>query len=275
MILRGSKRSKEVAHAPPVYNAWAAGRPPLPKFMQKLNGRDELKYRKFGFLDWEASILGLGTARLPEKKRESIELIRYAIDCGVNYLDLGYPYDHKRHERVAGIVREALGDGCRDKIRIAVTLPSHNIRSTADLDAHLSMQLGLLGIDKADFCMFGKLNRENWPALQSLGALPWIEAAIKQGRIDHPGFSFHDHYQPLKSIMASWDRWAVCQFQFSYMDINHDPGIAGIKYAAKRGPAIVVTEPLKGGRLTKWACNLSGIMGRWQPLSGTCVQLLN
>jgi predicted aldo/keto reductase-like oxidoreductase len=35
------------------------------------------------------------------------------------------------------------------------------------------------------------------------------------------------------------------------MDVNHHPGVGGIKYVADRGLAVVITEPLRGGRLTK------------------------
>jgi predicted aldo/keto reductase-like oxidoreductase len=211
-----------------------------------------LKYRKFGSLDWEASVLGLGTARLPDTKRASISLIRAAIERGVNYLDLGYPYDLSRHERVAGMVGDALGGGYRDRVKVAVTLPSHAIRSRTDFKFHLFRQLHVLRTERADFCLFGRLNRDNWPALKALGALEWLHTAIRDGRIHNAGFSFHDHYQVLKSVVESWDRWALSQFQFSYMDIDHDPGVTGIKYAAGKGLAVVVTEPLKGGRLREW-----------------------
>lgn len=218
-----------------------------------------MKYRKFGSSEWKVSILGLSVSTLPSRKdkperideRASIELIRYAVDGGVNYLDLGYPYDVKRHERAAGVVREALQNGYREKVRVAVTLPSHLIHSVADLDRCLRQQLGWLKADKVDFCLLGKLNRENWPVLQGLGALDWIEIAMKDGRIGNIGFSFHDHFQVLKSLLKAYDGWSFCQFQFSYMDVDHDPGIAGIKYAAEKGRAVVIEEPLKGGRLAQ------------------------
>jgi len=38
-----------------------------------------------------------------------------------------------------------------------------------------------------------------------------------------------------------------CQFQFSYMDVDHDPGISGIKFAAEKGLAVVVDGPLRAG----------------------------
>jgi predicted aldo/keto reductase-like oxidoreductase len=54
-----------------------------------------MKYRKFGNLGWEASVLGFGAMRLPiigkdpthVDEQKAIEMIRYAIDHGVNYLD--------------------------------------------------------------------------------------------------------------------------------------------------------------------------------------------
>jgi predicted aldo/keto reductase-like oxidoreductase len=211
-----------------------------------------LEYRGFGSLDWEVSVLGLGTARLPCARQASIKLIRAAIDRGVNYLDLGYPYDWSHHERVAGLVGDALRGSYRDRVKIAVTLPSDSLSSRADFESHLLRQMRRLRTDSADFCLFGRLNRDNWPALKTLGALEWAETAIRRGTIRAAGFSFHDHYQALKGVMESWDRWAFGQFQFSYMDIDHDPGVTGIKYASGKGLAVVVTEPLKGGRLREW-----------------------
>lgn len=221
--------------------------------------QDSLKYRKFGSLEWKASILGLGTASLLFAEENpanldaaaSIELIRYAIDSGVNYLDLGYPYDLKRQQRIACMVGDALQDGYLEKVRISVTLPSHLIHAVEDFELYLNKQLGWLRTAKADFCLLGRLNRENWPVLQKLGALTWADGALNGRKIENVGFSFHDHFQIFKSILAAYDRWALCQFQFSYMDVDHDPGISGIKYAAEKGLAVIVAEPLRSGRLIR------------------------
>ena len=74
---------------------------------------------------------------------------------------------------------------------------------------------------------------------------------MADGRIDKLGFSFHDDFQVLRGILESYDNWALGQFQYSYMDIKHHPGVSGLKYAAGKGLAVVVTEPLRGGRLTR------------------------
>ncbi|UCC17485.1 MAG: aldo/keto reductase, partial [Dehalococcoidales bacterium] len=78
-----------------------------------------MKYRKFGKLDWEVSVLGFGVMRLPQNsddmgdvdEEESIRMIRYAIDQGVNYLDSAYLYHMGKSEP---IISRALEGGYRD-----------------------------------------------------------------------------------------------------------------------------------------------------------------
>lgn len=222
-------------------------------------GQGGLKYRKFGSSEWHSSILGFGASGIAFWENAAkrfdpaafFEAIRCAVDLGINYLDLGYPYDWVLQEQIAGIVGEALLEGYRGKIKIAVTLPSPLLESKLDFDRYLERQLELLRIESADFCLFGKIDRDSWPVLQRLSARNWAEAAISDGRIDAVGFSFQDHFQVLRQVLEAYDRWSFCQFPFSYMDMDHDPGFAGLKYAASKGVAVVVTQPLKSGRLVK------------------------
>jgi hypothetical protein len=218
-----------------------------------------MKYRKFGMLDWEASVLGFGVARLPSvsgdpakiDEAESVRMMRYAVDHGVNYLDLGYPYDRSRHEGISRVVGKALRDGYRQNVRIGFTLPASFITDIADFDRYLGNQLRWLETDRIDFGLVGRLTRENWSKLLDAGVLEWADRALTDGRTGKFGFSFHDHFQILKNVINAYDKWSVCQFQYSYMDVDHDPGISGIRYAAEKGLAVVVTEPLRGGRLTR------------------------
>ena len=218
-----------------------------------------MKYRRFGSLDWEVSVLGFGIMRLPMmdeetahiNELESIRMLHYAIDHGVNYLDLGYPYDMRHHESLTRLVSQALQKGYRQKVKVAATLPSFFIDSSLDFDRYLNEQLQWLQMERIDFYLLGGLNREVWPRLQEMGTLNWAEGAIIDGRIGKLGFSFHDDFQFLRGILDAYDHWALCQFQYSYLDVAHHPGITGLKYAAEKGLAVVVTEPLRGGRLMK------------------------
>jgi len=210
-------------------------------------------------LDWEVSVLGLGVKRLPLvgnnplkiDEAESVRMLRYAIEHGVNYLDLGCPYDLERQKRLSHIVARALQDGYRARVKIAVSLPSLFINSTADLEHYLNEQLLWLEADSSDFFLLGGLDRQTWPRLQELDVLAWAEGAMADGRIGKLGFSFHDHFQVLRGILDDYDNWTLAQFQYSYMDADYQPGVSGLKYAANRGLAVVAAEPLRGGRLTK------------------------
>ncbi len=178
-------------------------------------------------------------------------MLRYAIDHGVNYLDLGCPYDLERQERLTSVVTGALEDGYRSRVKVAAGLPSLFIDSSADLDRYLNEQLKWLKADSVDFFLLGGLNRETWPRLQETEVLRWAEGAIADGRIGRLGFSFYDHFQILRGILNDYDGWTLAQFQYSYMDADYQPGVSGLRYAASRGLAVVAAEPLRGGRLTK------------------------
>lgn len=178
-------------------------------------------------------------------------MLRYAIDHGVNFLDLGCPYEMSWHERRTRLIGQALEDGYRRRIRVAANLPSFLTSSSFDLARYIAQHLEWLGTDKLDFFLLGGLNRETWPRLRETDIISQVEKAIASGRIDKLGFSFHDHFQALRTILTDYDNWTFCQFQYSYMDIDHHPGVSGVKYAASKGLAVVATQPFLGGRLVK------------------------
>jgi len=215
-----------------------------------------MKYRKFGKLDWKSSALGFGTMRLPllDENPEHIDealskrIIRYAIDHGVNYVDTAYPYHEGCSEPLVGRV---LQDGYREKVKLATKMPSWLIKSPKDFNRYLNEQLNHLQTDKIDFYLLHGLNREFWPKLRDLKVFRWAEKAMADGRIGYLGFSFHDNFEVFKEIVDAYDNWTFCQIQYNYMDIGYQAGTRGLKYAAGKGLAVVIMEPLRGGWLIK------------------------
>ena len=215
-----------------------------------------MKYRKFGKLDWKVSALGFGAMRLPVldndwgniDEPQAIRMIRYAIDHGVNYVDTAYGYHNGNSEIVVG---KALKDSYREKVRVATKLPCFEVSSYADFDRLLNEQLKKLQIDKIDFYLLHGLNNIEWPKVRNLGVLKWAEGAMADGRIGYLGFSFHDSYDIFQDIIDTYDNWTFCQIQYNYMDEELQAGTRGLKYAHKKGLAVVVMEPVRGGRLTR------------------------
>ncbi len=213
-----------------------------------------MQYRKFGRLDWEASVLGFGIMRMPVigedrsaiDEAEGARMVRHAIDQGVNYIDTAYPYHSGASEPFVG---RALRDGYRERVRVATKLPCWLVQSAADFDKYLDEQLERLQIGPINFYLLHGLNKESWPKMRDLGVLDWAERAMADGRIEHLGFSFHDDYDTFKTIVDGYDNWTFCQIQYNYMDEDYQAGARGLRYAANRGLAVVVMEPLRGGLL--------------------------
>jgi hypothetical protein len=215
-----------------------------------------MKYRKFGKLDWKVSALGFGAMRLPVingehgniNEPEAIKMIRYAFDSGVNYIDSSWFYHSGNSEVVVG---KALQDGYREKVRIATKLPCPEVNTYQDFDRLLNQQLERLQDKKVDFYLLHGLNKVEWTKVRDLGVLKWAEGAMKDGRIGHLGFSFHDTYDVFQEIVDAYDNWTLCQIQYNYMDEETQAGTRGLRYAHKKGLAVVVMEPIRGGRLAK------------------------
>ncbi|MBA7705705.1 hypothetical protein ES703_114541 [subsurface metagenome] len=213
-----------------------------------------MKYRQFGSLDWKASVLGFGCMRFPRKiwGKEHIDepiatrMLRQAIDSGVNYLDTAYVYHGGESELLLG---RALKDGYRQKVKVATKVPVWDVQSYKDFDRFLNEQLKKLQDEHIELYLLHCLNKKEWEKVRKLEVFKWAEKAIADGRIGYLGFSFHDEFDVFKDIIDGWDKWTFCQIQYNYMNEEVQAGTEGLNYAAEKGLAVVVMEPLLGGSL--------------------------
>ena len=220
-----------------------------------------MKYRKMGKkINWDVSALGFGTMRLPtveseendEKKKkidekQSIDMIRYAIDNDVNYVDTAWMYMDGKSEEVVG---KALKDGYRSKVHLVTKLPIGQgfVKKEEDFDRIFKAQLDRLQVDYLDLYLLHGLGRQSFEQVKALKIMEKMERLKAEGKIKYIGFSFHDSVNAFKDIIDFYD-WDACQVQYNYIDVDFQAGIKGVQYAAEKGIAVIVMEPLRGGSL--------------------------
>ena len=212
-----------------------------------------MQYRKMGSLDWEVSALGFGCMRLPARRinrmradtDESIRIIRHGIDLGINYIDTAWPYHLGDSERIVG---QALQDGYRERVHLVTKLFMPMVREPGDFDRYLNRQLEKLQTEYLDIYLFHAMNAGGLEKVKRLGLIEKMEEAQRQGRIRHIGFSFHDTAPVFKEIIDYYD-WDMAQIQYNYMDTGIQATSDGLAYGHSKGIAMVIMEPLKGGRL--------------------------
>lgn len=214
-----------------------------------------MRYRNFEGLNIEVSALGFGCMRFQTIQDGSnekidrplaIDMLRRAIDNGVNYVDTAFYYHDGESEPLLG---EALLDGYRDKVYLATKCPIYDVKAPGDFEKFLDIQLERLKTDHIDFYLLHTLNSELWHEhTLKYDVLNSMKKAKDAGKIRYCGFSFHDSLPVFKEIVDSFD-WDFCQIQYNYVDTDVQAGTEGLEYAGAKGLGVIIMEPLRGGRL--------------------------
>ncbi|MCL2547581.1 MAG: aldo/keto reductase [Symbiobacteriaceae bacterium] len=212
-----------------------------------------MQQRQMGSLGEQVSLLGFGAMRLPtingENSKidapEAIRMMRHAFDNGVNYVDSAWGYHGGNSEL---IVAQALRDGYRQRVQLATKSPTWLLETAEDFSSYLDRQLQKLETDHIDYYLQHGLGRDRWLKYKELGVFAAAQRAKDQGKIKHYGFSFHDKAETFQEIIAEYP-WDFCQIQYNYLDVDNQAGRQGLQAAHAKGMAVVVMEPLRGGRL--------------------------
>lgn len=103
-----------------------------------------------------------------------------------------------------------------------------------------------LGTDYIDMYLLHNMNHEHWDKVKRYNGLTFLDKMVEKGKIRHKAFSIHNTLKAFKEIVDSFN-WEMAQIQLNILDEAQQVGVEGLKYAADKGMAAVIMEPLRGG----------------------------
>ena len=213
-----------------------------------------MKYRKNPRTNQQISLLGFGMMRLPVidedyskiDEKQAVEMLRYAIDGGVNYVDTAYFYHGGNSEVVTG---KALKDGYREKVFLATKLPFGEAKDPSDLPKYLDTQLKRLDVNYIDYYLAHSIEDDAYDKFKTLGVYDFMKKEKEAGTLGQIGFSYHGSTPEFFTELLDSYEWDFAQIQLNFMDENYQAGVRGLLAAGERGIPIIIMEPLRGGMI--------------------------
>lgn len=209
------------------------------------------------FQGLKLSRLGFGTMRLPTcadgsiDEEKTAQMLRYALEHGVNYFDTAYPYHGGKSETVIGRLLSAYP---RDSYYLATKYPGHQTASTYDPAGIFEEQLRKCRVDYFDFYLLHNVCESSLPVYEDpqWGIIDYFLEQKRLGRIRHLGFSSHAQTETLRYFLDKYGRhMEFCQIQLNYLDWTLQDAKGKYDLLTERGIPVWVMEPLRGGKLAK------------------------
>lgn len=202
-------------------------------------------YRDLGRTGERVSAIGMGGYHIGKQRdpKESIGLIRAAIDRGITFMDNCWDYNGGISEVRMG---QALRDGYRQKVFLMTKIDGRD-KNTAE--RQIEESLGRLQTDVIDLLQFHEVIRLDDPDLifRSDGAIEAIQQAKQAGKIRYIGFTGHKDPSVHLRMFETADQHAfhfdTVQMPINVMDAHFRSFLNGVApVAQKHGTAILAMK---------------------------------
>jgi predicted aldo/keto reductase-like oxidoreductase len=189
------------------------------------NPTGSIPYRTLGQTGEKVSIVGIGGHHLGRalvSEAESIQIVRTALDNGVNFLDNSWDYNEGRSEIRVG---KALRDGYRDKAFLMTKIDG---RTKESAEKQIDESLRRLQTDRIDLLQFHEVIRMNDPdrIFAPGGAIEATLNAKKAGKLRYIGFTGHKspeiHLHMLDTASKHGFTFDTVQMPLNVMDAHFD-----------------------------------------------------
>ena len=198
-----------------------------------------MKRVRFGRTGLEVSRVGMGGIPIQRPAfDEAVEIVKRAIDLGINFFDTSIAYTDSELRLAKGI------EGHREDVVIA-TKGSWRDRETAEKCIDFSLER--FDTDYLDIWQLHNVStREGFEGLfRQGGAMEAAEEALEEGKIRHLGISIHSLDVALEAVKS--DRFEVIQFPYNFVLREAEDEL--IPLARQHDVGFIGMKPFAGGRL--------------------------
>jgi predicted aldo/keto reductase-like oxidoreductase len=211
--------------------------------------------RKLGRADAEVSIIGVGGYHLGlggVTEQDAIQIVRAALDRGINFLDNCWDYNGGVSEERMG---KALEGGYRQKAFLMTKIDGRTGQAARQ---QLEESLRRLKTDHLDLIQIHEVIRMTDPeqAFQPGNVMDVLQQARKEGKVRFIGFTGHKSPDIHLHMIATADKnhftFDSVQMPVNALDEHFNSfGQRVIPEARKRGMAIIGMKPLSNGVILK------------------------
>jgi predicted aldo/keto reductase-like oxidoreductase len=216
--------------------------------------RGEMRYRQLGRTGEVVSVLGLGGHHIGRQKdeKDSIRIIRAAVDAGINFMDNCWDY----HDGVSEIrMGNALKDGYRKKVLLMTKIDG---RTREEPARQIDQSLKRLQTDVIDLLQHHEVLRLEDPdrIFAEGGAHEAVIQAKKAGKIRFIGFTGHKdplvHLRMLEVAEQHEFRFDTVQMPLNVMDAHFRSfGRNVLPVLVREGIGVLGMKPMGDGLILK------------------------
>ncbi len=192
--------------------------------MTEFTKKGEMIYRELGSTGEQVSAIGVGGWHIALKKVDEklgIQIVRTAIDRGINFMDNSWDYNEGESEKRMG---KALRDGYRDKVLLMTKIDG---RTKKEAKKQLDESLKRFGVDHIDIVQHHEVVRFEDPhrIFDAEGANGALLDAKAAGKIRFIGFTGHKdpqiHLHTLNVARKMGFKFDTVQMPLNVMDAHY------------------------------------------------------
>lgn len=201
-----------------------------------------MRYRRFGKTNLYLSVFSLGTMRYLASPDNAGQTIEKALSYGINHFETARGYGKSEEYLGAALAQLSIP---RSQIYITT-----KISPTAEADStrrYIDESLQRLQLDYIDcLAMHGINTWEHLKLVQSEGCTTALQAAVREGKVRHVGFTSHGCLELITNAIAT-GLFEFVSLHYYYFYQRH---AAALELAKTKDMGIFIISPAdKGGKL--------------------------